>query len=325
LGLNSKIANPAEPVVFYEVIPPRAGIEGELEDRIALVREVAGRIDAINIPEIREELRNGPRSKPLPERIEPRQFARAIATATGADSVVNRVTVHETPAEQRRWLCETHHNYGIGGLILVGGESQENDYPGPGVTQTASLAAEEGLPYLLGGITIPHRPQEEGRVRLKAKHGLRFFTTQVLLDSREIVRLIQSLEGLQARILLSFTPVSDPKDLAFLEWLGVEVPAQFARQVRGAPGPDAAVELSLALARSILKDVFTNLPSQAPPLGLQVERITKRNSAAARRMLAELGDFYRSLLCSRRTPTGVQAATHTTTGRIPSRRSRSKR
>jgi hypothetical protein len=298
MNLHSKITNPAEPVVFYEVIPPRIGIDGELEDRLELVRDVAGRVDAINIPEIREESRNGPRAKPLPLRMQPREFARAITSSTRVETVVNRVTVHETAAEQRQWLCDTHRGFGIRELILVGGESEQEEYPGPGVAETASLVAEEGLAYLLGGITIPHRPQEESRVRNKARRGLQFFTTQVLLDSRDIVRLIRGLDGLEARILLSFTPVSDPRDLAFLEWLGVEIPPKFARLTRNAASADTVVEQSFDLARHILTDVFNNLPPQPPALGLQIERITKRNSSAARRMLAELSDFYRGLLRS---------------------------
>ena len=303
--LRAKIDNPAEPVVFYEVIPPRVDIEGELEDRLALVREVAGQVDAINIPEIREEKRNGPRKGVLYERIEPRVFAEAIAKATKVETVVNRVTVHDSPAEQRRWLRTTYRQHGIRDLILVGGESQKDPYPGPSVVETASLAAEEGLPFLLGGITIPHRPKEAGRVRDKAQRGLRFFTTQVLLDSKDAVQLLQQLDGLKARILLSFTPVSHPRDLNFLEWLGVELPPKFARAIREAADPEAAVEQSLELARRILTDVFENLPPHPPALGIQVERITKRNSAAARRMLGELGDFYRGLLRSRYTATTV--------------------
>lgn len=296
MSLRAKIENPAEPVVFYEVIPPRADIEGDLEDRLALVREVAGQADAINIPEIREEKRNGPRVSQLPVRIEPRIFAEAIAASTSVETVVNRVTVHESAAEQRRWLRETYGRHGVRDLILVGGESQQNQYPGPSVAETAALAAEENLPYLLGGITIAHRPGEASRVRQKARQGLRFFTTQVLLDSKAIVALLKNLDGLEARVLLSFTPVSDPRDLKFLEWLGVEIPPHFAREIDESATPAEAVERSFDLARRILMEVFKNLPPNAPALGIQVERITKRNSTAAKRMLAELGEFYRSLL-----------------------------
>ena len=270
-----------------------------MEDRLELVRDVAGQADAINIPEIREELRNGPRATPLPERIEPREFAKAMAASHNVESIVNRVTVHDPLAEQRRWLSETRRDYGICNLILVGGEFEPDQYPGPSVPQTASLIAEEGLHYLLGGITIPHRPEEASRVRQKAQQGLKFFTTQVLLDSQDVLRLLSELEGLPTRVILSFTPVSDPRDLAFLEWLGVEIPPKFAQLVRGAASPDDAAEQSLTLARRILTEVFAGLSPHAPALGIQVERITKRNSAAARRMLADLGEFYRTLMASR--------------------------
>ena len=325
VSLRDKISDPAAPVIFYEVIPPRVDIEGEMDDRLALVREVASQIDVINIPEIREENRNGPRESSLPQRLEPRAFAQAIASATQVETVVNRVTVHESAAEQRRWLCETYHQHGIHDLILVGGESRQHQYPGPSVVQTASLAAEEGLQFLLGGITIPHRPREASRVRQKAQHGLQFFTTQVLLDSQDIVHLLRQLDGLKARVLLSFTPVSHPRDLIFLEWLGVDVPPAFAREIRQASGPEEAVEQSLIFARRILTEVFAGLHPQAPALGIQVERITKRNSASARRMLAELGDFYRSLLRDWNAPTAVRGVESASAARTPPQRSPEKR
>jgi len=288
--------NPAQPVVFYEVIPPKTGPDGELESRLALIREVAGMADAINIPEIREETRQGPRRTRPRERIEPREFAQAIGGAAKVETIVNRVTVHESRAEQQRWLREGCHAYGVRNLILVGGESNDVRYAGPSVMEMAAMAADEGLPFLLGGITIAHREREAERVREKQAHGLSFFTTQVLLDSKDIVALIRSLNGLKSRVLLSFTPVSNTRDLEFLKWLGVETPQAFREVIGQASSPQEAVEKSILLARQILQDVFDNLPSQPPAIGLQVERITKRNSSAAIQMLTELGRSYRHLL-----------------------------
>ena len=135
MNLRAKVENPAEPVVFYEVISPSAGVAGDLEDRLALVRDVAGQVDAINIPEIREEVRQGTRRKHIPERIEPRAFARAIAEATRVETVINRITVHETLDDQRQWLRDSFDSYGIRHLILVGGDTHELQYPGPSVPQ----------------------------------------------------------------------------------------------------------------------------------------------------------------------------------------------
>jgi 5,10-methylenetetrahydrofolate reductase len=314
-SLSTKIESSAEPLVFYEVIPPSAGVPGDLEDRLALVRDVAAHVDAINVPEIREEIRQGTRRKHIPQRIEPRAFAQAIAKATHADTVINRITVHESREEQRQWLRESYENYGIRNLILVGGDTHELKYPGPSVLEAAEMAAEQRIPFLLGGIAIPSRNEEERRVLRKLEAGLRFFTTQVLLDSSEIIRLIHSLDGRRVRIVLSFTPISHPRDLKFLEWLGVESPAAVKEQIEQAGGQEQAVETSLELARRILAEVFDRLPPQPPALGLQVERITKRNSAAARRMLAELSAEYRRLLAARYPSAPVGAETENQSGK----------
>ena len=308
MALHQKILNAAEPVVFYEVIPPSAGSEVELESRLELIRDVASQVDAINIPEIREETRNGASKRQMKQRMPPREFAQAIRAAVKVETVVNRVTVHECAADQRRWLREGFRKYGIRNVILVGGESAGVGYPGPSVAEMAALAVEENLPFLLGGITIPHRTGEAERVREKQARGIRFFTTQVLLDSKDVVRLVRELNGLPVRVLLSFTPVSNEKDLDFLEWLGVEIPPAFRELIRKAGSPQEAVERSLGLARKILTEVYETAPSHGLALGLQVERITKRNSAAARRMLSELGDFYRRVLENRHPVASVGAA-----------------
>ena len=306
MSLRDKIENPSAPVILYEIVPPRAGVDGELESRLELVRDVASQVDAINIPEIRDESGDGSSGIPLKQRIEPRVFAEAIAGAANVETVVNRVTVHDLAAEQRRWLKETCSRYGVRSMIFVGG-ALEIAYPGPSVVETCALAQEERLPLLLGGITIPHRPDEAARVRAKHERGISFFTTQVLLTSADIARLVRELDGLNTRLLLSFTPVSHPRDLAFLQQLGVDVPSHFAAEITGARTPEEAMERSFALARRILTEVFENLPVHPPALGLQVERITKRNSAAARRMLAELGEFYRSLTPRHYPPARIQA------------------
>jgi hypothetical protein len=143
-----------------------------------LVRDIAGQVDAINIPEIYEESRQGTRRMRLSERIEPRVFAQAIQAATHMESVINRVTVRESPEYQRRWLRETCEQYGVRNLILVGGESHTVEYPGPNVLEAAALAADP-LPWLARhGVTAtitvhpvhrrfgPHRKHEVGEALL---------------------------------------------------------------------------------------------------------------------------------------------------------------
>jgi len=298
MDLKVKIENSAQAVIFYELIPPKQGDTAELEQNLSFIRTLEGMADAINIPEIREEIRKGARRSRLPERIEPRAFAKAIRTA-GMETVINRVTVHEAASEQARWLTETYNQYGVRNLILVGGESRSIVYPGLSVPEAAARARTENLEFLLGGITIPSRSQEAARIRQKYTQGLRFFTTQVLFDSNDIVDLIQGLNGLDVRIFLSFAPISDARDVEFLQWLGVDVPKNVSWAIAQVGEPDKAVDKTIAQASKILTDVFDHLPPHPPGLGINVEQITRRNHEPSKRMLDKLGGFYRHLLQAR--------------------------
>ncbi len=72
MSLKEKMENPARPVILYEMIPPKAGNAEDWETNLASIRELAGKVDGINIPEIREESRQGVRKTRLPKHIEPR-------------------------------------------------------------------------------------------------------------------------------------------------------------------------------------------------------------------------------------------------------------
>ncbi len=292
MELKARIQDPARPVIFFELIPPKAGASAELETQLELVRDLSETVDAINIPEIIEESRQGERRTRLPERIEPRVFARAIQEAVGMETVVNRVTVRETAETQRDWFQETYERYGVRNVILVGGESAATEYSGPSVLEAGELASATGIDFFLGGIAIPSRSREAARIRSKYEHGLRFFTTQVLFDPNDTVDLLQALNGLDVRIFLSFSPITNLRDVEFLEWLGVDVPRNVAWGIEQAGEPAKAAEKTTAMASRILTDIFDNLPSHPPALGMNVEQITRRTHAAARKMLTELSGVY---------------------------------
>jgi len=307
MELKDKLLNAAAPVTFFEMVPPA---EGQPEGVARCVEEV-GRIralaDAINLPEIRDENRGEARTFKFIPRVEPRGLASRIAQETGAEVLINRGVVYD--AEPLTWFRETCERFQVETVALVGGESSRLKYPGPSVLEAAEQVRAAGLPLTLGGITIPSRRGEAERIRRKNAAGLIFFTTQVLFDSNDIVGLVQSLNGLESRILLSFAPVSQPGDLEFLRWLGVDIPRnldQFLFQ-RGpsADGPQQAEPADSALARSLdiaqrtLLDVFDNLPPDPPLLGLNIMHINQRNFAPAVQMLERLGHLYGNLVAAR--------------------------
>jgi 5,10-methylenetetrahydrofolate reductase len=287
---------------LFEVVPPAAAKPEAIESSLHELQQLRGRVDAINIPEIHDEDRPGERTSKFVERVEPRILGSRIKRELGIDVVINRVTVHD--AEPERWFRETCGPWDIGNWVLVGGESKEITYPGPGPAEAASLVKSLGLPATLGAITIPSRVNEPERIRRKHAQGVDFFTSQVMFDSNDLVWLVQRLNGIDARIFISFAPISSRRDLDFLRWLGVDIPRDIDRFLLGSEQGEAApaatcLERSFNLAQRILMDVFDNLPPDPPPIGLNIEHITRRNFAPAIAMLERLGKLYTGLVAAR--------------------------
>lgn len=302
VNLKAKLLNPAVPVTFFEIVPPAVGKPEAVGATLREVEKVRHLVDAINIPEIHDESRGSERTAQFVARVEPRWLGARLQRELATEVVINRVTVHD--ADPQPWFETTCREFGIQHIVLVGGESPEIRYPGPNPQEAADLVCAADLPISLGGITIPSRPDEADRIRNKHGAGMTFFTSQILFDSNDIVWLVQRLNGLEARIFLSFAPVSHPRDLEFLRWLGADIPRDLDRFLLG-PGPDSpraketCFERSLNLAQRILMDVFDNLPPDPPLLGLNVEHINRRNFASAVRMLERLGGLYANLVASR--------------------------
>ncbi len=310
MDLQIKLPNPAVPVVFFELVPPVAGKPENVESVLAELRGIKSQVDAVNIPEVRDESRGSERTYQFKPRLEPRVLGARIQRELDVETVVNRGVVYEAGAGN--WAAETWREYGIRNFVLVGGESRRVRYPGPSVIEAACEIRATGLSVALGGITLPSRAQEAERIRRKADAGLSFFTSQILFDSNDIVWLIQRLNGLEARIFLSFAPVSTHRDIDFLRWLGADVPADLDRFLlhggkddqagEASDAHETAFERSLKLARRILMDVFDNLPPDPPPIGLNIEHINRRNVPGALKMLEQLGSLYSNLVTARGRP-----------------------
>jgi 5,10-methylenetetrahydrofolate reductase len=301
MGFQEALLNPAIPLTLFEVVPPAATKPEAMESSLHELQQVRNLVDAINIPEIHDEDRPGERTSKFVPRVEPRLLGSRIKRELAMDVVINRVTVHDP--EPERWFRETFGQWDMRNWVLVGGESANILYPGTGPGEAAKLAKSLRLPVSLGGITIPSRVNEPERIRQKQAQGMEFFTSQVMFDSNDLVWLIQRLNGLEARVFVSFAPVSHRRDLEFLRWLGVDIPRDLDRFLLGSARGEAApaatcLERSLNLAQRILMDVFDNLPPDPPPIGLNIEHINRRNFGAALAMLDRLGNLYASLVAA---------------------------
>ena len=136
MRFRDKIKKPQRPVVSYEILPPREK-DGTLNTYAETISSLLSQthIDAINIPEVREEEGRGERPVSNQNRGEPREFGRLLQDIVGIEAIINRVVVHNSYDNQLKWFEETHKVYEIENMIIVGGESSKINYIGPTVNE----------------------------------------------------------------------------------------------------------------------------------------------------------------------------------------------
>jgi len=289
-------------VVAYEILPPREK-DGTLNSYAANISSLLSQthIDAINIPEVRDEVARGERPVKNQLRAEPREFGRLLQDIVGVEAIVNRVVVHQKLNDELKWLAETNKKYEIENLITVGGESRSIDYPGPSVNEAlAAIKKNENINLLCGGISIPSREKESLKLIEKSENGSEFFTTQVLYDSSKIIKMISHYQKrcdqkktFPRRLLLSFAPVSSEKNIKFLKWLGVEIPAE--TEILLKKDLSKMTDKSMEIAVNVLQETLNHLNENdiTVPIGLNVEHIMSYNFQASIEMLQELSRIYR--------------------------------
>ena len=302
MRIKDKIKRPRRPVVAYEILPPREK-DGTLNSYAENISSLLSQthIDAINIPEVRDEVARGERPIKNQVRAEPREFGRLLQDIVGIEAIVNRVVVHQNIEQEMKWLEETNVKYEIENLITVGGESRDIRYPGPTVNQALNaISQNDRLNLLCGGISIPSRDRESLRLIEKSENGSEFFTTQVLYDASKVIKMITHYQKrcddkntFPRRVLLSFAPVSSEKNIKFLKWLGVEIPKKTEESLLkdNARMSEKSMEITINVLNEILNHLEKN--KIKVPIGLNVEHIMSYNFQASIEMLQELSRIYR--------------------------------
>ena len=105
MRIRDKVKRPRRPVVVYEILPPSEK-DGTLDSYAEIISSLLSQthIDAINIPEVRDEYGRGERPVKSQARAEPREFGRLMQDIVGIEAIVNRVVVHQPIEEEMRWL-----------------------------------------------------------------------------------------------------------------------------------------------------------------------------------------------------------------------------
>src|SRR5258708_1821852 len=103
-SLTQKIKQ-GEKTILYELLPlPKSLPEDDLHRSFSLFSATIKHfpVDAVNIPEVREETRSGARNTTI-EKLEPRLMCSYLKKYTNCELIVNRPIVYLPWEEQKKW------------------------------------------------------------------------------------------------------------------------------------------------------------------------------------------------------------------------------
>lgn len=286
MDLKAKLADPRRPVLLYGTTPPRAatpreGIEQAAERLAARLAPLA--LDGVVVYDIQDETgRTGaPRPFPFVGTIDPREYARILAARTGRTPIAYKCIGALDEPGWRAWLDQSARDFGAGFLSVVGRPTSGVRHA-LALSRAIRLAAEHSAGFTVGGVVIAerHTPErsESARMLAKAIEGAAYFISQTVYSAEGTMRLLADYArdcrgaGVEPRrVVLSFAPVGREKTMAFLRWLGVNVPEATARAILGAADPLAQ---SIAVCRENLERILEGGYVREIPLGVSVESVS---------------------------------------------------
>lgn len=281
--------------MIFEVIPStKTASESytkKVLDKIADALNDMRNIDILNIPEIVEENHFG---LPYYKNIDNREFGAMLRERCNKAIMVNTVVGHHSSKDSfEQWLDESINKYKIKNFVFVGQKINSFKYPGPSIVEANLIAKNKNVNF--GNIFIPDRVNEADRLISKTASGCNFFTSQVLFEPENVIRVIKEYSikcaesGIKpSKFFLSFAPLSTFEDINFIKWLGTEISEKTEKRLKAAQ--DIGNE-SIKVAVEALNKIYDSLDGIKIPLGLNIEYISLHNLELSKNLVNKIYDL----------------------------------
>ncbi|CAB9497350.1 Methylenetetrahydrofolate reductase [Seminavis robusta] len=287
VSLADKLADPSRPVFLLGHVPPAKGTPlekcQEIGDKFA-ARSNTLASDGFIVYDIQDEPR-GDRPFPFRELMDSSAYAAMLTRYN--DCLVYKCVAD---ADFDQWTRRASEEHGHSAVNLVGRPSSQAEYAGP-TLPAAMEHVRQSKRLKFGCVCIAERhtmeaahsrnkqyPTEHLNMMRKQSNGADWFISQAVYDCEPTIRLIRDYATLcrkQAvtpkKIVLTFCPVSKPKTMHFIKWLGVRVPEQVEREILQADSP---VDKSIKVLCGHLRRILTECAGAGVPLGINCESVS---------------------------------------------------
>jgi hypothetical protein len=305
VSLHAKLAQARGGVLLFGITPPRRSATPEKVREIAEVTlgRLAGLdLDGLILYDIDDESDRNPGERPFPylPTIDPVEFEPQLSD-WDRPVVIYRCVGKYAEEDLRSWLSTADTDRVLG--VFVGASSGDKPVR-TDLRRAQALRAEVRPDLSLGAVVIPERHARGGeehlRMLTKQERGCGFFISQVIYDAGETKDLISDYfyacrsRGLEPRpVIFTLSLCGSPKTLAFLKWLGVDVPRWLENTLLHADDPLAESYREVLAIAHDLRDYCERL---GMPHGFHVESVSIRKVEieAAVRLTEDLGALLRS-------------------------------
>lgn len=286
MDLRAKLLDAAQPVLLYGTTPPRLGTGAQEIEAAAgkLAARLAGLpLDGLVVYDIQDETgRSGaPRPFPFSSTVDPRQYAAILERQLGRPAIAYKALGEADEAQWQAWLSEAAHLHRLRFISVVGRPTSGVRYSLT-LSRALRVAVAHTGGFTVGGVVIAERHTEQrseaARLLAKGLEGCAYFISQTVYHAPPTEALLRDYlrdcrgAGIEPRrVVLTFAPCGRDKTLAFLRWLGVNIPADTERAILGAARP---LEKSIEICRDNLRRILDHPYAAAVPLGVNVESVS---------------------------------------------------
>jgi hypothetical protein len=271
-------------VLLFSITPPRRSTPEERVREIAAVTlgRLAGLdLDGLILYDIDDESDRNAGDRPFPylPTMDPAEFHAGYLGDWERPVVIYRCVGKYAEDELRTWLAGADPSRVLS--VFVGASSGGKPVR-TALRRAHELHADVRPELPLGAVAIGERDGEHLRMLAKQERGCGFFITQVIYDVSGTKDLLSEYyyacrdRGVQPRpVVFTLSVCGSARTLAFLEWLGVDVPRWLQNTLRHAADPLAeSTRECLSIARD-LRDFSERL---GIPYGFNIESVSIRKA-----------------------------------------------
>ncbi|WP_034263537.1 methylenetetrahydrofolate reductase [Actinospica robiniae] len=277
LGADSKSG-----ILLFGITPPRVSIPTERIREITaatLARLATVDVDGLALYDIDDESDRNPEERPFPylPTLDPAAYHADYLGEWKRPTVIYRCVGKYSEAQIRAWLQEADAERVLS--VFVGASSKSKAVQTL-LPQAHALRREYCPSLQLGGVAIAERPDEHLRLIAKQEAGCGYFISQVIYNVDAAKNMVSDYyytcrdrQLAPNPVLFTLSVCGSVKTLAFLKWLGVDVPRWLENSLCHAEDTLAeSYEHCLANAR----DLIAFCRKLDMPFGFLVESVSIR-------------------------------------------------